>query len=737
MRKHTLQLMGLLSVALALLLPQRAAANDDDDPPSRVARLSYVRGAVSFEPAGTDDWVDALLNRPITLGDKLWTDRDARAELHIDNGVIRLAGNTGLSFLNLDDRMVQIRLTEGTLNLRVRRLENDDTLEVDTPNLAFSVLRPGNYKIFVNENGDSTIVTVRDGQGEVTGGGSAYTIHSREEGRFSGVDELSADISRFGDGDDFDSWCADRDRREDRSVSARYVSTDVIGYEDLDDYGGWRDVPDYGNVWFPHTTVVGWAPYRYGHWVWISPWGWTWVDDEPWGFAPFHYGRWVVVRGVWGWVPCPPRPAVVTVAYVRPVYAPALVAWIGGPHFSVGIGVGGGVGWVPLGPREVYIPSYHVSPVYVNRVNISNTTVNNTYVTNVYNNYTLNKNVTNITYVNRTAPNGVTVTSQNVFTDAQPVGRNIVRVDQRQIASAQVAPVAPAVVPQQRSVIGAGAEARVRPPAALQSRAVVAKTAPPPARVPFAQQQQAIQANGGRPIAISQERQMAPPDQQARRNVRIAPEASIVTAPPAVSSNANRPNAQPVPQGRPVDHMKNNPRVNQDQGAPASASPNMRTDRPPSVQPSTPAPINNVPANTNVPPGRSDANRPPDARANRPPQPVDRVNRSDRQIDPQLQQRQIEEKERLRQQQDKERQRVEQQQIEQQRKLDQKNADDHRRQQVEQQQQQKLQQLEQKHNREQQELREKQRREERKSEQPERENKPPKNDNTDKPHYRG
>src|SRR6266581_762380 len=466
MRKHLLKLASLLSVALAVALfaPQRAAADDDDDPPSRVARLSYTYGNVSFNPAGTDDWVTAVV--------KVWTDNGARAELNIGSATIRLSSNTGFSFLNLDDRTAQIRITEGALNVRVRRLENDESFEIDTPNLAFSVLRPGNYKIDVNEAGDTTVVVVRDGQGEVSGGGSAYTVHSREIGTFAGTDQLDADIQRSRyDDDDFDHWCGDRDRREDHSESSRYVSSDVIGYEDLDEYGGWRPVPEYGTVWFPHTTIVGWAPYRYGHWVWISPWGWTWVDDAPWGFAPFHYGRWVTVGGVWGWVPCAPR-AVVGVAYVRPVYAPALVAWVGGPRFSIGIGIGGGggvgVAWFPLGPREVFVPSYHVSRTYVTNVNVSNTTVNNTVVNNYYNNVVVNKNVTNIKYVNQTAPNGVTATSQQNFTSAQPVGRNMMRVDRREVESAQVNPTTPTVAPQQRSVLGAGGAAR--PPARFQER---------------------------------------------------------------------------------------------------------------------------------------------------------------------------------------------------------------------------------------------------------------------------
>src|SRR5262249_794286 len=475
--------------------------DDQDNPPTLAARLRFTSGTVSFAPAGSDEWVDAVVNRPMTTGDKLWTDQRARAELRVDAYAIRLGQLTGFSFLNLDDRTVQIRLTEGTVNVRVRRLDQDQTLEIDTPNIAFNVLRPGSYRISVNENGDSTIVNVHDGQGEVTGGGSAYPVHAGQSATFEGTDQLSADVEGYPGDDDFDRWCYDRDSRWDRSQSARYVSDDVVGYEDLDDYGGWRPVPEYGTVWFPHTTIVGWQPYRYGHWVWISPWGWTWVDDAPWGFAPFHYGRWVVVGGVWGWVPGAPRAAVVTVAYVRPVYAPALVAWVGGPRFSVSVGVGGGgVAWFPLGPRDVYCPSYHVTPRYVERVNVYNTTIiNRTQVTNVYNTVYVQKNGTNINYQNRSY---VTATSRASFTSAQPVGRNMVRVDSREVASAQVSPLTPAVAPQQRSVVGASA-ARVQPPAQAIARPVVAKTAPPPPVAPVNQQVERVQANGARPVVHS------------------------------------------------------------------------------------------------------------------------------------------------------------------------------------------------------------------------------------------
>jgi hypothetical protein len=754
MRKHLFKLASLLSTALAVALfaPQRAAA-DDDDPPSRVARLSFTHGTVSFNPGGTDDWVSAVVNRPMTTGDKLWTDNGSRAELHLGSAAIRLSSNTGFSFLNLDDHTAQIRITEGTVNVRVRRLESDETFEIDTPNLAFSILRPGNYKVNVNEAGDTTVVAVRDGEGEVTGGGSAYTVHPRETGTFAGIDQLDADIQSFGnDDDDFDHWCGDRDRREDHSQSSRYVSNDVIGYEDLDDNGGWREAPEYGHVWFPHVTVVGWAPYRYGHWAWISPWGWTWVDDAAWGFAPFHYGRWVVVAGVWGWVPCPPRPAF-GVVYVRPVYAPALVAWVGGPHFSVGIGIGGGggvgVAWFPLGPRDVYCPSYHVSERYVQNVNISNTTViNQTHITNVYNNVYVNKtvNVTNVTYQNQSAAGAVTATSHQAFTSAQPVGRNMVKVDAREVASAPVAPMTPAVAPQQHSVMGSGAATSVKPPAASFNRQVVAKNTPPPAPVPFAHQQQAIQANGGRPPAVSQLRQVQGESaQQARPNFKIAPPAqpgipkNVQANKPAGNMQGNQGNVQNNP-GNTQNNSNRPPAMNNS----SPANPGGRPGNPPvSTGNAPPATNNSSPANPGGRPGNPPANagnppanpgnskgyndRPPSSRPSNP--------NSSNNVNPQVDQKHQQQLEQLRQKQDQERQRIEQQQIKDRQKADQQRADEARQQQLNQKHEQQLQQLEQKHTQEQQRLEQKQQQDRQKQQerQPAKapNSKPPKED---KPH---
>jgi len=677
-------------LALILLVPNRAVA-DDDDPPGRVARLGYVKGQVSFSPSGTDDWVAATLNRPITTGDKLWTDQASRAELHIGTAVIRLGDQTGFSFLNLDDKTMQVRLTEGTLNLRVRRLAQDETIEVDAPNLAFSVLRPGNYRFNVNEAGDTTVINVREGEGEASGEGSAYTIHPGQQGYFTGTDTLNAEIQPLPDEDDFDGWCKERDLREDHAVARRYVSDDVIGYQDLDDYGGWRSVPDYGTVWFPHVSIVGWAPYRYGHWVWISPWGWTWVDDAPWGFAPFHYGRWVFVGGGWGWVPCPPP--VVAVAYVRPVYAPALVAWVGGPHFAAGVAFGGGVGvgvnvgWFPLGPREVYVPSYHVSHAYINNVNISNTTVNQTVINNYYNTTVVNRNVTvnNIRYVNQNVAGAVTVTSGHAFTSAQPVHRNIVAVNQREIANASVAVRGPAVVPPKQAVLGAGAATNVHPPAMVQNRPVVARTAPPPPPPSFAARQAAIEKNQGQPLSVSDSRQLGASQPHSNvAPVRMAPPAKAVA--PRVTEmqpGGNRGNAGPGP---------------------------LNTNRPANVgQPNAAVPDTH---------GRMD--RPP---SSRPTQPVN--------VNPQLEQKHQQEIQQLQQKQDQQYQKLQQKQQQQQQKIQQQNANEGKQQQIQQRQQQQLEQLQEKQQKQQQNLQQKQQNEHQKAyNEPKapKESKPPKDD---------
>ncbi|HYM29362.1 MAG TPA: DUF6600 domain-containing protein [Steroidobacteraceae bacterium] len=471
------------ALALAAGVATGTAAADPADPPGRAARLSDIEGSVALQPAGASEWTAATLNRPLTTGDRIWSDENSRAELDMGAAVMWLGAGTGFSFLNLDDDTVQMQLSAGTLIVRVRELPAGQSYEVDTANLALLLQQPGEYRIEASEAGDVTVVKVSQGAAQASGGGQTVAIGTQQAVMFSGSEQLAYESGTLGAPDDLDAWSAARERQAEDSPSREYVADDVAGTQDLDNNGTWQSTPDYGFVWVPTVVAVGWAPYRFGHWVWIAPWGWTWVDDARWGYAPSHYGRWVRYHSDWCWVPGPRRG--------RPVYAPALVGWVGGAV------PGGGVGWFPLGPREVYVPPYQVSQAYVRRVNITNTTiVNNLYITNVY-----QRNLTPLHYVNNTVA-AVTAVPQAVFTSGQRVGGHTVRLPAADLEAATVSAAAPAIAPVRQSVLGpAPTHGGARPPAQLLNRPVMARTPPPRAPVPLERQLAAIQANGGRPLA--------------------------------------------------------------------------------------------------------------------------------------------------------------------------------------------------------------------------------------------
>jgi len=234
-----------LTGLLGFVAPQ-ARADEQKDPPTRVARISYLDGSVSFQPGGQGEWGSAAKNRPMTIGDKIWVDKDSRAELQAGQASIHLGSMSSMSFLNLDQGITQVRLAEGSINFRVRELREGDLYEVDAPNLAFTVKQAGAFRIDVNENGDSARVTVLRGEGEVTAGGKTYEVHSGERAEFNGTDNIEYNINRAPDPDGLDRWAAERDLKEDKSVSGKYVSRDMPGYSDLDDYGKWQDEPEYG-----------------------------------------------------------------------------------------------------------------------------------------------------------------------------------------------------------------------------------------------------------------------------------------------------------------------------------------------------------------------------------------------------------------------------------------------------------------------------------------------------------
>ncbi|MDQ0139681.1 DUF6600 domain-containing protein [Cupriavidus necator] len=422
--------------------PVADAALQQADPSARIATLTAVDGQLSFAPAGSDDWAAAGLNRPVTTGDRLWLEPGGRAELHAGTVALRMGGATAASILNLDDSATQVKLTQGTLQVRVRALPPGQTVEVDTPNLAFVPREPGDYRLDVAPDGSTTTVTLRHGSAVVYGDSRTVELRRGDRMRFAGTDLADAGGGAVPE-DAFDRWTAARDAREDASQSARYVPREMPGYAALDGYGDWQEDPGYGAVWFPRVVSVGWAPYSAGHWAWIAPWGWTWIDDAPWGFAPSHYGRWAYVGSRWGWVPGP---------RVRPCYAPALVAFVGaGPGWNVRVGSGPGVAWYPLGPRDAYRPVYRASPTYVARIN--RVTVNN---------FVMGDRRPPL-YANRNVPGAITGMPARNFVEGRPA-RGLHRPEWRNLPAGE-ARGAPPVAPVKGSLVGA-APLRPLPPQA-------------------------------------------------------------------------------------------------------------------------------------------------------------------------------------------------------------------------------------------------------------------------------
>lgn len=464
----------MLFVGLAYAQDE-SSQGDAGDPPARVARLSYASGDLGLMPAGSTEWSAADVNRPLTNGDKLSSGADSRAELELGGASLRLSGQSDIGVLNLNADIGQFELTQGTVSLTVRSLDEGSSYEIDTPTLALVISQPGTFRIDVPTDGSSTTVTVFDGGATVYGENHAQReVFSGRSYQFANASLNNVMVSDIEGRDAFDAWCSERDAQYASANQVDYVPDAVVGAQDLNQYGDWQVDDDYGPVWYPDNVVAGWAPYRFGHWVWIAPWGWTWVDGLPWGFAPYHYGRWIFVRGRWGWIPGPP--------HVRPIYAPALVAF-------VGLGAGGPVGWFPLGPHEVYNPWYRASRRYYTNVNLTNIAIGRRYnratvighINGQYNFYRAGRPITGVTYANRNLPHAFTAVSAQAFASARNVQSNQMRLTPRQMA---VAPVAASAVPQRPSTASFGRPRSVnaRPlPAAGFNRPVVAARAPAPA----------------------------------------------------------------------------------------------------------------------------------------------------------------------------------------------------------------------------------------------------------------
>jgi len=620
----------LLLSTLATSSAKLHAQSDPNDPPAEVARIGYLNGQVSLQAAGTDDWSQAPPNYPMIAGDRIYTGPAARAVVQLGGAELRLWQATDLTLTNISDQYEQIGLAAGTFRLRVFQMDPGSQIEVDTPNGAAIVTSPGDYRFEAFPQNDSqaasSIVTINSGNAQITGPGINQPLSGGYSIGLFGTNPVELQYLDVPQYDDLDSWSLSLDQRLQNSVSARYVSRQMVGYGDLDAYGSWNPNTEYGPGWFPTNVPYGWQPYSLGHWAYVAPWGYTWVDDAPWGFAPFHYGRWSLVDGRWGWFPGPPQ--------VRPIYSPALVAFVGGGgglSIGINIGTGGGVGisaWFPIGVGEPYVPWYRCSPVYARQVNVTNVNVaviRNTTIVNNYNTY-ITKTVINNTVINNKTVNNVTVNNFNysnraavtavpasAMSSGASVSKQAVHLNpqqQQQLARAPIAmrPTAPEPATPHPSLVKVAnvprpaarptlmtptGQARAVPsavpahPVALNRlpppRIVPRNTAPPPAAP------RAIQANRpGAPVPVAPPARPAP---EPASPVRSAPEAARPEPAPAT-----RPAPFPAEQPRPAPVARPTPVARPETPPPARTE-----ERPAPVvrqqpQPNPPHPVPPPPA---------------------------------------------------------------------------------------------------------------------------------------------
>ncbi|MDZ5636722.1 DUF6600 domain-containing protein [Janthinobacterium sp. GMG1] len=341
-----------LNTVCAVLLSSACSLALAEDPPTRVGRISTVEGQVLVR-AGDGEAQNALLNWPVTTDNRLSTMRGALAELRVGAAAVRLDGDSELEVSELDDDSFKLHLSYGTVSVRVRNPDALRGFELTTAQARVILTQPGWVRIEAGRQPGTSVVSVLDGAADVDGATGSVTLRAGKRAELTDEELRTGALQRIA----FDNW---PEALPAAAPALRYVTDDTTGYEELDRYGAWQDDAEYGPLWLPSTVPAGWAPYSDGRWTWIAPWGWTWVDNAPWGYAPSHYGRWVMLGQRWGWAPGRERG--------RVPWAPALVGWVGGNH-GMNRGQRPDVGWFPLSPHDRYVPGYRASAEYERRLN--------------------------------------------------------------------------------------------------------------------------------------------------------------------------------------------------------------------------------------------------------------------------------------------------------------------------------------------------------------------------------
>ncbi len=377
------------------------AGDQGTDPPALAGRLAAFTGSVSFHNAGETNWAPATANYPVTNGEAFWTEPQAQASLEVADDRLVLDASTELDVGALDQSQITVTTPQGALFFQLNSLPQGQTVTFNTPRGAVQITAPGTYEIVAGDTSNATMVSVVDGAAHVTANNLDLQVGPQQTATIGGTDTLEGSVGALQQ----DSFLAAQLRGPARPHFAAAVPRQVqymTGAADLQTYGSFTQTQQYGQVWYPREVARDWAPYRDGHWSYVQPWGWTWVDNARWGFAPFHYGRWVQVDDRWGWVAGENEAVAEGSPY--PVYSPALVSFVGIAGVSIGFSAGLAPAWVPLGPREPYYPWYHCradyfgrlnrpygvpqtiierGPTYINNVNVRNVYVNQRFATAV------------------------------------------------------------------------------------------------------------------------------------------------------------------------------------------------------------------------------------------------------------------------------------------------------------------------------------------------------------------
>jgi hypothetical protein len=632
---------GVVTIAAGLVTAAAmwSSAMAQGEPPARVGRLAFTDGTVSFHDDEQSGWTPAVVNTPLTTGDGIWTEPNARSEISLAGTRIRMEGATQLDMLALDDGQTRLQLAQGRIDVKTFAMDANLPYEIATPRGNIRLLQQGDYYVEAGSTEDPTRLGVRSGAAQIQAlNGQVLAVRAGEVAEVMG-DDAAPQLRTIKTAPPAPPahW-ASRDRQVVYDPP-QYLAAGVTGYEDLNTYGDWINDGSYGRVWVPRSLPTGWAPYRTGHWAYVQPWRWTWIDEQPWGFAPYHYGRWANRGNRWVWVP-PQRD-------VRPVYAPALVAFVGGTELAVTLGnqSAAPVGWFPLGPREVYVPSYTADRDYYRRLNRS-ARVEDRVLEDRWQRAQRREAFTASREQTMMNQRFATVVPTSAFVRSQPVMRSALQVQPQAIAAAPVAPVAAPPAPT-ASVVSAAAAPTVATPqpkaatapapqqqAAPAANVPVTKTAiadMPTLAKPAATQKSVapgpkLVANQPKAATDDKARQAAPtlaprqgaappqlkgaitpaPAQPAKAGVPAKPQQA------APQPQAAPPIPAPAPQARPAD-------ANRQQATPAPGPQQAKPVEPPKPQAAPPQPQKARPAESPKPQAAPPAPAPQQARPAEPP----------------------------------------------------------------------------------------------------------------------